>query len=462
MMTVIPPSSPCSAPRRPGSGKPGPATPRPPALWIAFALLMALPQAAPAQAVFGRIVPPGPETQTNAPSVATTVSDDGRVFVFESSATNWAPGAQSGPKIVVRDFGRDLTEIVSSNSAGVPLNAAATRPATAGDGRFVAFETFANNLGQASGGAQVVRKDRLTGQLRIASANALGEAASGGTSSGQARNPAISADGRFVAFRADAGNLLAGSNGFEQVYAKDLETGAVELVSRTAAGSFSTAHAAALTPHAISASGRFVVFQSIAANLVDGIAAGTLLVYVRDRQSGSTELVSRSSGGDVANAQSDLGAISPNGRFVVFRSFATNLGASGSLSRVYLHDRTSRSTTPLPLPVVGAATAGGCRTADVTNAGEVVFACFFSPIFDQVFLHVPGAPGTPFLVSPPGGGAPGNEVSGSSTAIDADGYSLTYDSRASNLAAGDTNGVSDVFVFADAAHLAGLFANGFE
>lgn len=431
---------------------------------LATALLLAL-AAAPVAAVplFGRLVPPAPETQPNGPSTVAEVSGDGRVYVFESGATNWVPGAITGGKIVAVDFASDGVQILSTTSAGVAFNGNAFAPSTAGSGRYVAFETFANNLGLpvATSGSQVVRKDRLTGDLVLASANALGQPVSG-SASGQARDASISADGRFVSFRSDSTNLTGAPSGVECVYVKDLQTGAVELVSRTTGGACPSAGALSNTAHSMSADGRNVLFQSNGGDIVAGVAGGTIQVYLRDRTAGTTELVSAGVGGAAANSQSDLGAISPSGRFVSFRSFATNLGGAGFVSRVYVRDRVAGTTTPIPFPVVNGTTATGCRDSDVSDAGTVIMSCFFSGLFDQVFLHLPGVAGTPFLVSSDAADVPGNDASGAVVAINANGGALAFASRASNLVPGDTNGVSDIFILAEDSILDGLFADGFE
>lgn len=434
---------------------------RPLALVLIAAALVATAVPASAQTLFGRLVPPPPETQPNNNSTGATVSNDGRVFAFSSSATNWVPGSITGEKIIVVDFGQDLIQNLSTNSSGNNLNGNSFSPSIAGGGRYVIFETFATNLGITSSGWQIVRKDRQTGQLVVASTNSSGQPATG-TSSGQARNASVSADGRFVAFRSDASNLMAGNGGNEHIYLKDLQTGTVELVSQTTSGGFPTASVIASTVHSMSADGRFVVFQTNAANIASGVAGGTIQVYVRDRQAGTTELASRGPGGAVGNAQSDFAAISPNGRFVSFRSFATNLGSPSNLSRVFVRDRQAGTTTLVPLPVVNGSTANGCRESDVADTGAVVYSCFFPSIQDQVFLHVPGAAGTPFLVSSNSGGTPGNAISGQTVGIDASGGSLTFQSLASNLVPGDTNNLNDIFILADAAVLDGLFSNGFE
>jgi hypothetical protein len=412
--------------------------------------------------LFGRLVPPPPETQGNGPSTVAEVSGDGRVFVFESGATNWVAGSITGGKIIAVDFGADSVQVLSTTSTGVAFNASSFAPSTAGGGRYVVFETLASNLGLGVGtsGFQIVRKDRATGALTLASASATGQPASG-SASGQARNASVSADGRFVSFRSDATNLLGGGGANEHIYVKDLQTGAIELISRTTGGVFPTVAAVANTAHSISADGRFVLFQTSAADIVPGVAGGTIQVYLRDRTAGTTELASVGAGGP-ANSQSDNAAISPDGRFVSFRSFASNLGGSGVVSRVFVRDRGAGSTTAVPFPTVNGSVANGCRESDVSNAGTVVMACFFPTVQDQVFLHVPGATGTPFLISSDAVDTPGNQASGGVVAIDASGLSMAFESRATNLVPNDTNTVADIFILADDAVLDGLFADGFE
>ena len=430
-----------------------------------FALMVLILVAVPAQAqfVFGRLVPPPPALEGNAASSVPDVSDDGRVFVFESGATIWVPGCISGCAIVGVDLGTNQVSIVSTTAGGSALNGSSFSPSTAGSGRFVSFETLANNLGLPvpPSGFQVVRKDRQTGALVLASASASGVPASG-SASGQARNSSVSADGRLVSFRSDAANLVAGdSPGTEDVFVKDLQTGAIEVVSLTTSGAFAPAGTVTSTAHSMSADGRFVVFQSTAANLVPGGGGGPILVYVRDRSLGSTSLASVSSTGAAANGQSDFAAISPNGRFVSLRSFASNLGGAGG--RVFVRDRQSASTTAVPFPVVNGNTATGCRESDVSNVGSVVLTCSIgNPLVDQVFLHVPGAAGTPFLISSDSSNNPGNQTSGLGVAVNANGLSMVFPSLANNLVPSDTNGVADNFVLIDVSVLNGLFADGFE
>ncbi len=138
---------------------------------------------------------------------------------------------------------------------------------------------------------------------------------------------AISADGRFVAFFSDATNLVSGdTNSTYDVFVHDRQTGATERVSVATDGT--EADGVSETP-AISADGRFVAFRSGATNLVSGDTNASADIFVHDRQTGTTERVSVATNGDQATGGgSSNPAISADGRFVAFWSTANNLVSS--------------------------------------------------------------------------------------------------------------------------------------
>lgn len=430
---------------------------------LGLALCVLAAPAANAQFLLARVTPEV-AAEANGAAQQVDVSADGRTLVFASNAGNWFPGQLVGDSILAVDLVAGSFASRARNVDGVPLNANTFGPVASGDARYVAYTTQATNLGLGfpTSGPHVVRHDRDTGALALVSASAAGTPASG-SAGGQAREASISADGRFVAFRSDAGNLVPGDgNGADDLFVKDLQSGAIEAVSRDQGGAFTAAGIGFSTSHALSGDGRYVLFQSAAANLVAGVGSGQMRVYLRDRQAGSTELISRNSAGDPANSQSDTGAISPNGRYVAFRSFASNLGRSG-VSGVYVRDRLAATTTPVPLSSVGGILATGCRESDVSDAGTVIQSCFFpSPLKDQVVLHVPGANGTPFLVSSDVNDVPGNDLSGASVAVDASGFSMAFETLATNLVPPDGNGVADAYVFVELGFLNRVFRDGFE
>src|SRR5438094_1790918 len=154
--------------------------------------------------------------------------------------------------------------------------------------------------------------------------------------------PAISADGRFVAFLSDATYLVPGdTNGEPDVFVHDRQTGTTERVSVASDGTEGNPPAGAGNGKpAISAAGRFVAFDSSASNLVPG-DTNRQDVFVHDRLTGTTELVSMDSVGIQGNGWSYSPAISADGRFVAFDSSASNLvpGDTDRAGDVFVRDR---------------------------------------------------------------------------------------------------------------------------
>jgi Tol biopolymer transport system component len=139
--------------------------------------------------------------------------------------------------------------------------------------------------------------------------------------------PAISADGRFVAFTCDA-NILV----------RDRQKGTTELASVATDGNWANAD----SYPAISADGRFVAFASEASNLVPGDRNGSTDVFVRDRQTGTMECVSVAVGGAPAGADWQARpSISGDGRFVAFASWASDLtpGDTNGRTDVFVAER---------------------------------------------------------------------------------------------------------------------------
>src|SRR5205823_2841891 len=176
--------------------------------------------------------------------------------------------------------------------------------------------------------------------------------ASGGTEGDDASlGSALSADGRFVAFDSAATDLVAGdTNGATDVFVHDRQTGMTERVSVASDGT--QANNVSSYP-ALSADGRFVAFQSDATNLVAGDTNGATDVFVHDRQTGATERVSVASGGGTQGNRNSGGffafpALSADGRLVAFQSAATNLVAddTNGATDVFVHDLPTATTQP--------------------------------------------------------------------------------------------------------------------
>ena len=261
----------------------------------------------------------------NGYSDSPSISVSGRYVSFRSTATN-LPGNDSFNDIYVHDRKTGRTELVSRNSGGQPANAD-SRPdnSISPSGRYVGFSSAATNLPGNPENTYI--HDRKTGTTRVVSKTSDGQPANGNSS-----YPSISATGRYVSFVSSATNL-PGDDAVTDAFVHDRKTGRTRLVSKTSAGD--PASASALYTW-ISASGRYVAFNSEATNLPgDDLVED---VYLRDRKTGRTSLVSKSTTGDPASGgDSFLGSLTPSGGYVTFSSEATNLAGDDLYLDAYIH-----------------------------------------------------------------------------------------------------------------------------
>jgi len=279
-------------------------------------------------------------SQADGGSNAPAISADGRFVAFQSEASNLVSGDSNGQSdVFVHDRQTGITERVSVDSAGSQADGSSTSPAISADGRFVAFASASKLVpDDTSGGSDVFVHDRQTGITERVSVDSEGDQADG--SSGE---PAISADGRFVAFESQGGNLVPRDfNRDQDIFVHDRQTGTTERVSVDSAGKQSSAPTSA---PAISADGRLVAFHAGQSNLVPGDTNRFQDVFVHDRDTGATERVSVDSDGNQGDDHSGLPAISGDGRFVAFWSWAINLAPVEFMEQVILvRDRGAADT----------------------------------------------------------------------------------------------------------------------
>ncbi len=237
--------------------------------------------------------------------------------------------ATAAPATAAKD---DLT-LISAALGGPPLapDQASQSPKLSGDGRYVAFSSLATNLvaDDANGVRDVFRRDTLTGATLLVSRADGPDGAPGASASGGGHEQlAISADGRFVAFRSDADNLIAGDDdGVSNVYVRDVATGRTYLASRNDADAPATGADSGYDVD-VSGDGRYVVFGTEATNM-PGTALGTQIVR-RDLVADATTLVSSTPAGAAGDGDSSGPRISDDGTRVAFSTAAVNLGADGS------------------------------------------------------------------------------------------------------------------------------------
>jgi len=248
--------------------------------------------------------------------------------------------------------------------------------------------------------------------------------------------PSISADGRYVAFQSTASNLVAHDiNPASDVFVRDRQNGTTELVSVTSAGA--QVPGSSSNPR-ISADGRFVVLQS-SGSLAPGGLGGQ--VYVHDRQTGQTELVSVDSSGVSGNDWSVVGGISADGRYIAFESNATNLvaGDTNAAEDAFVHDRQTGLTERVSVSSGGAQANNFSYGGTVSDDGRYVsFSSWGSNLVagdtnagPDVFVRDRQS-GITECVSVDPNGVPGNLWSGAGS-ISADGRYVIFSSVASNL-----------------------------
>jgi Tol biopolymer transport system component len=377
-----------------------------------------------------------------------SISADGRYVLFTSIATNLVSVNTLGAEqVFLRDRATGVTEIVSVSSAGLPGNSNCLQPSLSSDGRFVVFQSWAWNLvpGDTTLESDVFLRDRQTGVtelISIDSAGTQGNLASAGQK--------VSDDGRYVAFGSHATNLVAGdTNGRWDVFVRDRQLGTTERTSLTSAGSQATGDSYI---DSMSPDGRYVSFHSNASNLVAVDANGRFDVFLRDRQTGSTELVSLGTSGRQGNGDSSVGWISADARYVAFVSSASNLvpGDANGAVDAFVRDRQTGITERVSLGPGGIEANGNSETIWISP--DARYAVFRSDATNLVLGDSNGVrdvfirdlqSGVNERASVGSDGAQGNGASDVESDVpvgSADGRYVAFVSGASNLVPGDTNG----------------------
>lgn len=339
----------------------------------------------------------------NSSSIMPALSGDGRFVAFVSAATNLVtPDTNGFPDLFLHDRDPDangifdeangVTTRVPTWDGGQP-NAFHGPLALSFDGRYLAFQSDASNWIQndQNGKRDVFRHDRITNQVVLVSANA-----SGAPSNGDASQPAISADGRFVAFSGAGSDIVVGVGGTDHIFVRDMNTSSTLCADRNANGVVGNGLGG---EPSLSADGRYVGFSSTATNLDPLDTESQRDIYVKDTQTGAVELVSVNSlDQNQAGPLAHQPKLSADGRFVAFWSNQPlSWNVSGSFTEAFVFDRTTRQ-----VEVASRATDGSVPNDHVANFSGFGFS--------------------------------------------GDGLGVVFDSAASTLVAGDTNTRPDLFV----------------
>ncbi|HWJ07688.1 MAG TPA: hypothetical protein VNS57_18060, partial [Steroidobacteraceae bacterium] len=382
---------------------------------------------------------------------STAVSADGRFVAFVSSATSIVSSDTNGATdVFVRDRLNGTVERVSVSSTGSQGNGDSNRVDLSGDGRYVAFESGASNLvtGDSNGRNDIFVHDRQTGTTRRVSVSSTGAEANSFST-----QPSISRDGQVVGFVSFASNLVPNDTNRENdVFVHVLGTGVTERVSVSSSEQQGTG--GSLEP-SLSGNGRFVAFASGVKVLVPGDTNGWSDVFVRDRLNGTTERVSVSSAGVQGDLASRGPSISSDGRYVAFESDAFNLvGTPGAsfTTDIYVRDRVTGQTELVSVGASEFPVEKKSRGPEISADGRYV--AFVSDVTDLVPGDTNGmtdvfwrdrvaAKTERASVATNGAQANGPSIVG---ALSADGLHVAFVSAATNLVAGDTNATADVYL----------------
>ncbi|MEU6824190.1 hypothetical protein ABZ921_26465 [Streptomyces atriruber] len=395
--------------------------------------------------------------ESNAASTNPSISADGRYVAFVSESRNLVANDTNGtPDAFVRDMLTGKTERVSVKSNGKASHGVVREVSLSPDGRYVVFTSTADDLvsGDPNDLDDVFLHDRDTGRTQRISPTG---ASYDGLRSRLTYGPVVSGDGRHVAYASGAEDLVAGdANKRDDVFLYDRKTKRTELAQLTNAGGHGEGDA--FEPaFAGGSGGRYVAFTSNTTDLagVEDHASATD-VFLRDREKGTTELISVPHGYN-RKTPSWGASLSDDARFVAFTSASRVLRPEGpaptAAHNVFLYDRESKR-----MRLVGAAqdgTPADAASDDVSLSGDGRYAAFTSaaanltPDADDssadVFLR-DMVTGEVRLVSVESEPVSEDTRPGRRTDVTDDGGTVAFDSPAGNLVPADTNGTADVFL----------------
>ena len=413
--------------------------------------LLSLPAAAAGPGSTTRVSLATGDGQGNGRSFVPALSGDGRLAAFYSDASNLVDGDTNAARdVFVRALQTRATARVSVSSSGAEANGDSFAPAISSDGRFVAFASSASNLvdGDTNDANDVFVRD-----LQAQTTTRVSLAADGGNANGGSDAPSLSGDGRLVAFTSAASNIVAGdANGQRDAFVFDRQTGTAANVSVDSAGV--QADLDSFTPE-LSANGRFVAFTSFAENLILGDTNEGSDVFVRDLQANTTERVSEYTGHFEGEGDSLRPSISTDGRYVAFDSDDWNLvwGDTNDVFDVFVNDRQTTVTTRVSVDDSGTQSDGASNRPSISADGRYV--AYYSEASNLVPGDTNGA--TDAFVYDRQSGATkrvsvagsGDEANGDSVrpALSASGRLAVFESDASNLVPGDSNHFTDIFVY---------------
>jgi hypothetical protein len=348
--------------------------------------------------------------------------------------------------VAAADFSTDLVDV---NSAGQQATGGASRfPSVSDAAGIIAFDSRATNLvsDDSNGFSDVFVRYRDVPETIRASVSTSGVQANGDSD-----RPSIDQFAQFAAFESFASNLVPGdTNGVEDVFVRGLLANPNQTTQRVSVSSTGAQGNGSSATPVISANGRYVAFVSNATNLVSGDTNGVRDIFVHDLMTGKTKRVSVGIHGQ-ANGPSQLPAISGDGRCIAFASSASNLvpGDTNNATDIFVRDTVAKTTTRVSVASDGTQANGNSSDPSINSCDDVVFDSLASNLVSgdtngvsDVFEKTPGLGTTRLSMSPTGEQANGDSIE---PVISGNDQFVAYTSSASNLVPGDTNLDPDVF-----------------
>ncbi len=391
--------------------------------------------------------------QANGPSDEAAISADGRYVAFKSAASNLVEGDTNDTEdVFLLDTTTGYLSRISVNASGEQGNSNSYFPSISADGRFIAFGSAASNLVplDSNQNPDIYVYDRQTQKLKVVSVSSEGVLGNDFST-----HPTISSNGRFVLFQSYADNLVPGdTNGFGDEFVYDLQTGQTTRESLTSSGAQSGG-TSAFTPYfksSISSDGRYVVFLSFD-DIVPDDHNNRVDVFVRDRLTGDVQRVSIGSNGEEGDEDSYYPTISDDGRFVAFYSRSTTLvpQETNATDNVYVYDRQTSKLALISQNAQGQAgnsfslypriSADGNTVVFESNADNLVAGDTNGKI--DVFYKNLSSNDIRRITNLDVQGNGDSFLSGISPAAD---Y-ITFYTRGNSLVGGDTNAQTDTFIY---------------
>jgi Tol biopolymer transport system component len=281
-------------------------------------------------------------------------------------------------QIWIRDRVLQTVTLASVNPAGLPCNGGCDGPTLSEDGRFLAFTSGANDLVASDTNGLL---DVFVRDLLLGTTERVSVSPSGGQGNGTSRMAAISGDGRFVAFNSLATNLVQGWPSGQHVYRHDRMTGATEPVDVRTNGTAATLSAQPTRP-SISGDGHLVTFESSDATVVSGDTNAAKDVFLRDFINAITTRVSLGNGGTEATGISTGGSLSADGLRVAFVSHAANLvpGDTNGSPDAFVRDLVSGTTERVSVGTLGQQ-GSGTQVIQIALSSDGRYAVFSTDLW---------------------------------------------------------------------------------